>query len=153
MGYGKRNVNKILSAAATAAIQQKFESLTTASAAHSTVSSSMALESITKAQRTISIIKKSNENAIAATNQRIDDLSMQIRCMRLNLQGLEKERDLYSSRLLDIEIFCKEVDKGESHPSWETQFDEFYTSSEHIYEIICGHAIECKNPIENLKKK
>ncbi|XP_037881870.1 microtubule-associated protein RP/EB family member 1-like [Glossina fuscipes] len=51
MGYGKRNVNKILSAAAAAAIQQKFESLTTASVAQSTVSSSMALESITKAQR------------------------------------------------------------------------------------------------------
>ncbi|XP_037886742.1 microtubule-associated protein RP/EB family member 1-like [Glossina fuscipes] len=39
VSYGKTNVNKILSAAA--AIQQKFESLKTASAAHSTVSSSM----------------------------------------------------------------------------------------------------------------
>uniref|UniRef100_A0A1B0AU25 Calponin-homology (CH) domain-containing protein n=1 Tax=Glossina palpalis gambiensis TaxID=67801 RepID=A0A1B0AU25_9MUSC len=48
MGYGKTNLQ---------AIQQKFEPLTTASAAHSTLSSSMALESITKAQRAISIIK------------------------------------------------------------------------------------------------
>ncbi|KAI9581046.1 hypothetical protein GQX74_014429 [Glossina fuscipes] len=47
MGYGKTNLQ---------AIQPKFEPLTTASAAHSTLSSSMALESITKAQRAISII-------------------------------------------------------------------------------------------------
>uniref|UniRef100_A0A1B0B3Y0 Microtubule-associated protein RP/EB family member 1 n=1 Tax=Glossina palpalis gambiensis TaxID=67801 RepID=A0A1B0B3Y0_9MUSC len=132
MGYGKTNVNKILSAAA--AIQQKFESLTTASAAHPTVSSSssMALESITKAERAISIIKKSNENAIAATNQRIDELSIQAMCMRLNLQGLEEERDRYFSRLLEIEIFCKEVDKGESHPLVQKIFEILYAPPDKI---------------------
>ncbi|KAI9587962.1 hypothetical protein GQX74_003808 [Glossina fuscipes] len=131
MGYGTTNVNKMLPAAA--AIQQKFESLTTASAAHSTVSSSMALESITKAERAISIIKKFNENAIAATNQRIDELSIQAMCMRLNLQGLEEEeRDLYFSRLLDIEIFCKEVDKEESHPLVQKHFEILYAPPDEI---------------------
>ncbi|KAI9576834.1 hypothetical protein GQX74_005714 [Glossina fuscipes] len=98
----------------------------------STVSSSMALESITKAQRAISIIKKSNENAFAAKNQWIDELSIQVMCMRLNLQGLQKERDLYFSRLLDIEIFCKEVDKGESHPLVQKVFEILYAPLDEI---------------------
>uniref|UniRef100_A0A1B0AVN9 EB1 C-terminal domain-containing protein n=1 Tax=Glossina palpalis gambiensis TaxID=67801 RepID=A0A1B0AVN9_9MUSC len=110
MGYGTTNVNKMLPAAA--AIQQKYESLTTASAAHST---------------------KFNENAIAATNQRIDELSVQAMCMRLNLQGLEEEeRDLYFSRLLDIEIFCKEVDKAESHPLVQKIFEILYAPPDEI---------------------
>ncbi|KAI9585215.1 hypothetical protein GQX74_001062 [Glossina fuscipes] len=72
------------------------------------------------------------------------------------LEPLEK----YPKRVTDFVKYKAELNRPtiEGHlvfwkSSWETQFDEFHTSSEHIYEIICGHAIECKNPIENLKKK
>lgn len=39
-----------------------------------------------------------------ATNQQIEELSSQLMDMRLNLEGLEKERDFYFSKLRDIEI-------------------------------------------------
>uniref|UniRef100_A0A1B0FHA6 EB1 C-terminal domain-containing protein n=1 Tax=Glossina morsitans morsitans TaxID=37546 RepID=A0A1B0FHA6_GLOMM len=117
IGYGTGHAKASPSAdAAAIAIQQKFPSITTALTAHSTVSSSVALGSITKEPQTaIGTVKKSNVNSTTATNQRINELSIQIMCMRPNLQGLEKERDLYFSRLLDIEIFCEELDGGESH--------------------------------------
>jgi RP/EB family microtubule-associated protein len=38
------------------------------------------------------------------TNQQIEELSTQLMDMRLNLEGLEKERDFYFSKLRDIEI-------------------------------------------------
>uniref|UniRef100_A0A1A9V8A0 EB1 C-terminal domain-containing protein n=1 Tax=Glossina austeni TaxID=7395 RepID=A0A1A9V8A0_GLOAU len=117
MGYGTAHA-KILpsSDAAATAIQQKFPSMMTALTAHSTVSPSVALGSVTQEpQRAVSIVRKSKVNSTTATNQRISELSIQIMCMRLNLQDLEIERDLYFSRLLDIEIFCKEVVTEENH--------------------------------------
>lgn len=38
------------------------------------------------------------------TNQQIEEMSNQVIDMRLNLEGLEKERDFYFSKLRDIEI-------------------------------------------------
>lgn len=49
-----------------------------------------------------------------ASNQAIEDLSNQLMDMRLNLEGLEKERDFYFSKLRDIEILCQEADESES---------------------------------------
>lgn len=40
----------------------------------------------------------------AVSNHQIDDLSNQVMDMKLNLEGLEKERDFYFSKLRDIEI-------------------------------------------------
>uniref|UniRef100_A0A1A9Z7Y1 Calponin-homology (CH) domain-containing protein n=1 Tax=Glossina pallidipes TaxID=7398 RepID=A0A1A9Z7Y1_GLOPL len=56
--------------AAATAIQQKFPSITTTLTAHSTISSSVALGSVTKEPQTaISTVKKSNVNPTTATNQ------------------------------------------------------------------------------------
>lgn len=46
----------------------------------------------------------SNNNNNHAKQQEVDDLTNQLMDMRLNLDGLEKERDFYYSKLRDIEI-------------------------------------------------
>ncbi|XP_046811839.1 microtubule-associated protein RP/EB family member 1, partial [Lucilia cuprina] len=62
-------------------------------------------------------VKKANENNTSAvTNQQIEELSSQVMDMRLNLEGLEKERDFYFSKLRDIEILCQEAEEGDTHP-------------------------------------
>lgn len=48
------------------------------------------------------------------TNQAVEELTNQVMDMRLNLEGLEKERDFYFSKLRDIEILCQEADESES---------------------------------------
>jgi len=59
-----------------------------------------------------SLVSKASSNN--ASNQAIEDLSNQLMDMRLNLEGLEKERDFYFSKLRDIEILCQEADESES---------------------------------------
>lgn len=59
-----------------------------------------------------SLVTKASSNN--ASNQAIEDLSNQLMDMRLNLEGLEKERDFYFSKLRDIEILCQEADESES---------------------------------------
>lgn len=45
-----------------------------------------------------------NSNNNHVSNQQIEELSTQVMDMRINLEGLEKERDFYYSKLRDIEI-------------------------------------------------
>ncbi|KAG4073674.1 hypothetical protein HA402_000898 [Bradysia odoriphaga] len=52
----------------------------------------------------------------AVNNHQIDELSNQIMDMKLNLEGLEKERDFYFSKLRDIEILCQEAEETGPHP-------------------------------------
>nr|XP_032291936.1 microtubule-associated protein RP/EB family member 1 isoform X9 [Drosophila virilis] len=56
---------------------------------------------------------KKNDSAGAQSNHQIEELSSQVMDMRLNLEGLEKERDFYFSKLRDIEILCQEADEAE----------------------------------------
>jgi len=46
------------------------------------------------------------------SNHQIEELTTQMMDMRLSLEGLEKERDFYFSKLRDIEILCQEVDEN-----------------------------------------
>lgn len=48
------------------------------------------------------------------SNQQVEELSNQVMDMRLNLEGLEKERDFYFSKLRDIEILCQEAEDSET---------------------------------------
>jgi len=65
----------------------------------------------TAPSRTLNASKTTTNNV---TNQAIEDLSNQLMDMRLNLEGLEKERDFYFSKLRDIEILCQEAEESES---------------------------------------
>lgn len=56
------------------------------------------------ANRSLNASKSSTGVANNVTNQQIEELSSQLMDMRLNLEGLEKERDFYFSKLRDIEI-------------------------------------------------
>uniref|UniRef100_A0A1B0G2X4 Microtubule-associated protein RP/EB family member 1 n=1 Tax=Glossina morsitans morsitans TaxID=37546 RepID=A0A1B0G2X4_GLOMM len=147
MGYGAAFV-KTLPGSGTGAIatHRKPSSLTTASTARSTVPSSVASRSSTKvppratagaaarsatSANSSGAVKKSNDNSNnTVTNQQIEELSSQIMDMRLNLEGLEKERDFYFSKLRDIEILCQEVDEGETHPLVQKILEILYATED-----------------------
>ncbi|XP_039438760.1 microtubule-associated protein RP/EB family member 1 isoform X2 [Culex pipiens pallens] len=56
--------------------------------------------------------KSSSQNSVS--NQQVDELTTQVMDMRLHLEGLEKERDFYFSKLRDIEILCQEDEQNET---------------------------------------
>ncbi|XP_052861251.1 microtubule-associated protein RP/EB family member 1 isoform X3 [Anopheles bellator] len=56
--------------------------------------------------------KSSSQNSV--TNQQIEELTSQVTDMRLNFEGLEKERDFYFSKLRDIEILCQDDEQSQS---------------------------------------
>lgn len=56
--------------------------------------------------------KSSSQNSV--TNQQIEELTSQMTEMRLNFEGLEKERDFYFSKLRDIEILCQDDEQSQS---------------------------------------
>ncbi|XP_037947145.1 microtubule-associated protein RP/EB family member 1 isoform X3 [Teleopsis dalmanni] len=80
------------------------------------------------AASTTGAVKKTAEQSSSITNQQIEELSSQVMDMRLNLEGLEKERDFYFSKLRDIEILCQEADEGEPHPLIQKILDILYAT-------------------------
>uniref|UniRef100_A0A182YBS1 Uncharacterized protein n=1 Tax=Anopheles stephensi TaxID=30069 RepID=A0A182YBS1_ANOST len=56
--------------------------------------------------------KSSSQNSVP--NQQIEELTAQMNDMRLNFEGLEKERDFYFSKLRDIEILCQDDEQIQS---------------------------------------
>ncbi|XP_022229037.1 microtubule-associated protein RP/EB family member 1 isoform X7 [Drosophila obscura] len=74
-------------------------------------------------------VKKNDANN-AVNNQQIDELSSQVIDMRLNLEGLEKERDFYFSKLRDIEILCQEAEEGETTPLVQKILDILYATED-----------------------
>ncbi|CAL8101523.1 unnamed protein product [Orchesella dallaii] len=49
------------------------------------------------------------------SNSQVEELTAQLAETKLNLEGLEKERDFYFGKLRDIEVFCQEHDDGENN--------------------------------------
>ncbi|XP_015039059.1 microtubule-associated protein RP/EB family member 1 isoform X4 [Drosophila persimilis] len=64
----------------------------------------------------------------AVSTQQIDELSSQVMEMRINLEGLEKERDFYFSKLRDIEILCQEAEEGVTTPLVQKILDILYAT-------------------------
>ncbi|XP_017839432.1 microtubule-associated protein RP/EB family member 1 isoform X8 [Drosophila busckii] len=75
-------------------------------------------------------IAKKNDVLNSASNQQVEELSNQLMDMRLNLEGLEKERDFYFSKLRDIEILCQEADDGEPTPLIQKILDILYATED-----------------------
>ncbi|XP_017050278.1 microtubule-associated protein RP/EB family member 1 isoform X1 [Drosophila ficusphila] len=73
---------------------------------------------------------KKNDAANSVNNQQIEEMSNQVMDMRINLEGLEKERDFYFSKLRDIEILCQEADDGEAHPLIQKILDILYATED-----------------------
>ncbi|XP_067630029.1 microtubule-associated protein RP/EB family member 1 isoform X3 [Eurosta solidaginis] len=80
------------------------------------------------ANNTTGAVKKSGDSSNAVSNQQIEELSNQVMDMRLNLEGLEKERDFYFSKLRDIEILCQEAAEGDPHPLIQKILDIMYAT-------------------------
>ncbi|XP_055915787.1 microtubule-associated protein RP/EB family member 1 isoform X4 [Eupeodes corollae] len=72
--------------------------------------------------------KKAAEPVNQVSNQQIEELSNQMMDLRLNMEGLEKERDFYFSKLRDIEILCQDADEGEPHPLVQKILDILYAT-------------------------
>ncbi|XP_053963593.1 microtubule-associated protein RP/EB family member 1 isoform X2 [Anastrepha obliqua] len=79
---------------------------------------------------TTGAIKKSGDPSNAVSNQQIEELSNQVMDMRLNLEGLEKERDFYFTKLRDIEILCQEAAEGDPHPLIQKILDIMYATED-----------------------
>lgn len=75
-------------------------------------------------------VKKAADQSNTVTNHQVEELSSQLMDMRLNLEGLEKERDFYFSKLRDIEILCQEADEGETHPLIQKILDILYATED-----------------------
>ncbi|KAH8347979.1 hypothetical protein KR084_002667 [Drosophila pseudotakahashii] len=91
---------------------------------------------------------KKNDAGNSVNNQQIEEMSNQVgeeqdnkqksvtnvkdqvMDMRINLEGLEKERDFYFSKLRDIEILCQEADDGEQHPLIQKIMDILYATED-----------------------
>ncbi|KAH8285324.1 hypothetical protein KR054_007728 [Drosophila jambulina] len=93
---------------------------------------------------------KKNDSGSSVNNQQIEEMSnqvgdenetnnqetyannveYQVMEMRINLEGLEKERDFYFSKLRDIEILCQEADDAEGHPLIQKILDILYATED-----------------------
>ncbi|XP_020815223.1 microtubule-associated protein RP/EB family member 1 isoform X2 [Drosophila serrata] len=73
---------------------------------------------------------KKNDSGSSVSNQQIEEMSNQVMEMRINLEGLEKERDFYFSKLRDIEILCQEADDAEGHPLIQKILDILYATED-----------------------
>jgi len=59
-------------------------------------------------------------------SSQVEILNAQLAETKLNLEGLEKERDFYFGKLRDIEVFCQEQDAIESSPALQRILDILY---------------------------
>ncbi|XP_055687958.1 microtubule-associated protein RP/EB family member 1 isoform X2 [Lutzomyia longipalpis] len=71
-----------------------------------------------------------NHQSGPVTNQQIEELSNQVMDMRINLEGLEKERDFYFAKLRDIEILCQDADEAEPQPIVQKILDILYATED-----------------------
>lgn len=67
-------------------------------------------------------------------NGKIDDLNNQLLELKVNMEGLEKERDFYFGKLRDIEVMCQETDEG--NPLIQKILDVLYATEVNLAYIL-----------------
>lgn len=142
MGYGSGPGKQLASAGSgllrkpiTTASHHSSTTTSTSATNRSTVKSTSKVPPRTTApiQRPappVAIKKVESPHNNQVSNQQIEELSSQIMDMRLNLEGLEKERDFYFSKLRDIEILCQDADDAEPHPLVQKILDILYATED-----------------------
>ncbi|XP_055319797.1 microtubule-associated protein RP/EB family member 1 isoform X4 [Sitodiplosis mosellana] len=91
---------------------------------------------------------ENNSHNNSALNAQVDDLTNQVTDLKLNLEGLEKERDFYFSKLRDIEILCQE-DDDEPSPLVQKILDILYATEVDIPTSLDGFAPPDEIPPED----
>ncbi|XP_055374215.1 microtubule-associated protein RP/EB family member 1 isoform X2 [Condylostylus longicornis] len=117
-------------------IQQPNRSATTTRTSNSTITARVPPRTqqppSARGPSTGNSINKSSESGLnnQVSNQQIDQLSKQIEDMRLNLEGLEKERDFYFNKLRDIEILCQDTQEKQPNPLTEKILEILYATED-----------------------
>ncbi|KAL8584577.1 hypothetical protein ACOMHN_002307 [Nucella lapillus] len=75
----------------------------------------------------IRAISRPTANHAAGDTQLVEDLRSELRQLKLEKEGLEKERDFYFGKLRDIEVICQEY---ENNPSMKGIMDILYATED-----------------------
>lgn len=90
-----------------------------------------------------------SSGGVAAVNHQVEELSAQVMDMKLNVEGLEKERDFYFSKLRDIEIMCQEVDGADVQPLVQKILDVLYQTEVSRMGSVRGFGFVAGSPCAN----
>jgi len=64
------------------------------------------------------------------SNSQVEELTAQLAETKLNLEGLEKERDFYFGKLRDIEVYCQEHEEGENNSVVQRVLEILYATED-----------------------
>ena len=76
-----------------------------------------------------------NTSNHSISSPQVEELNGQMMDLRINLEGLEKERDFYYSKLRDIEILCQEEDETTTPPIVQKILDILYATEDQNREL------------------
>ncbi|XP_026477905.1 microtubule-associated protein RP/EB family member 1-like [Ctenocephalides felis] len=71
-----------------------------------------------------------NNRGAAGDTGKVDELTNQVLDLKLNVEGLEKERDFYFSKLREIEILCQESQDTSDNPLITKIMDVLYATED-----------------------
>jgi len=76
------------------------------------------------------MVTKNSPISNRLSNSQVEELTAQLAETKLNLEGLEKERDFYFGKLRDIEVYCQEHDDGDSNSVVQRVLEILYATED-----------------------
>ncbi|KAL5289642.1 MAPRE2.2 family protein [Megaselia abdita] len=130
-GTGTKSVGSVYKKPITSAPPVRTAPLVRTTTATRTSGRSVATPSIKSNAISVhtGVSKSNKEQSNSISNQQMEELTQEILDMRLNVEGLEKERDFYFSKLRDIEILCQDAE-DEPHPLIQKIVDILYATED-----------------------